>query len=115
MSRFEINKFLTYTDSDGDRIAAFATNPRDLVSAWERRGQLATPRPVPDGGIFTGDERTALVEEDYGAIYAMGAHPYVLFHFAVAVDMVRGPTPWPDLVEWYRTMVRPHGSPDFTT
>jgi hypothetical protein len=45
----------------------------------------------------------------------MGAHPYALFHFVVAVDLVRGARPWPEFVEWYRDFVTPHGRPDFTT
>ena len=115
MSRFEIDKLIRYTDDDGTRIAAFADDPARYVDAWTRRGADAAPRPVTDGGRLTDAEQAAFVEEDYETLYAMGAHPYQLFHFVLAVDMARGATPWPQFVEWYRSFVTPHGRPDFTT
>lgn len=115
MSRFQIDKFIKYTDDDGERIAAFAADPTRYVEAWQLRGEDAAPRPVADGGILNEAERQAFSTEDYEALYAMGAHPYTLFHFVVAVDLARGPRPWPQFVAWYRDMVAPHGRPDFTT
>lgn len=115
MSRFQIDKFIKYTDDDGARVAAFAADPGGYVEAWQRRGEAADPRPVDDGGLLDEAERRAFAAEDYQTLYAKGAHPYALFHFVVAVDLVRGPRPWPEFVGWYRDMVAPHGRPDFTT
>jgi hypothetical protein len=70
---------------------------------------------VPDGGVLDPDERRAFTERDYGELYRMGAHPYLLLHFARAVDVHVGNTPWPEFVERYRAQVAPHGFPDFTT
>jgi hypothetical protein len=115
MSRFEIDKFIRHTDNDGARIAAFAADPAGYVDGWVERGAQAAPRPVDDGGRLTEAERASFIDEDYQTLYAMGAHPYLLFHFVLAVDMARGATAWPEFVDWYRSMVTPHGRPDFTT
>jgi hypothetical protein len=115
MSRYQLDKFIKYSDDSGDRIAAFAADPAAYVAAWHQRGETAHPRPVADGGLLNEAERRAFATEDYGTLYALGAHPYALFHFVVAVDLVRGPRPWPEFVEWYREFVTPHGRPDFAT
>ena len=115
MSRFEVDKLIWHTDDDGRRVSEFARDPGSYVGAWVERGVAVGPRSIPDGGLLTPDERAAFESEDWGALYAMGAHPYLLFHFVLAIDMARGPTPWPEFVEWYRSIVAPHGRPDFTT
>lgn len=115
MSRFEVDKLIRHTDDDGSRISEFARDPGAFVDGWVERGAAAGPRSVPDGGVLTHDEREAFASEDWETLYAMGAHPYLLFHFVLAVDMARGGTPWPQFVEWYRSFVVPHGRPDFTT
>jgi hypothetical protein len=115
MSRFQIDKLIKFSDDNGERMAAYAADPAAYVAEWQRRGEQADPRPVPDGGILDEAEYQAFATEDYGTLYAMGAHPYALFHFVVAVDLARGARPWPQFVEWYRAFVTPHGRPDFTT
>lgn len=115
MSRFELDKFIKYADDNGERVAAYAADPAAYVAGWQQRGEAAHPRPVADGGLLDKAEQSAFADEDYGTLYALGAHPYALFHFVVAVDLVRGPRPWPEFVEWYRSFVTPHGRPDFTT
>jgi len=115
MSRFDVDKFMRHVDDHGDRVRAFAADPAGYVATWLARGAASSPRPCPDGGTLTEAERVALETEDWETLYVMGAHPYVLFHLVVAVDLVRGPTPWPEFVEWYRGFVTPHGRPDFAT
>jgi hypothetical protein len=114
MNRFEVDKFISFADADAERISAFATDPDGYVRAWVERGSAAA-KPVHDGGLLDGEAARAFAGEDYSALYAAGAHPYLLFHFVRAVDMARGTTPWPQFVEWYRSLVTPHGAPDFAT
>jgi hypothetical protein len=114
VNRFEVDKFISYTDAHASRIAAFAADPAGYVGSWTRRGEQA-PEPVADGGVLDAAAARAFAEEDYSKLYAAGAHPYLLFHFVRAVDMARGTTPWPEFVEWYRSLVTPHGAPDFAT
>lgn len=115
MSRYEINKFIRYTDNHADRISAFAADTETWVMQWASRAADASPFPVPDGGLLTEAEQAAVIAEDYSTLYQMGTHPYLLFHFVRAVDMARGTTPWPEFVERYRSFVAPHGEPDFGT
>lgn len=112
MSRFDVNKFMTYVDDDDSRVEAFHADPETFVDDWESRG-AAGRLPVADGGVLTIDERRALIERDYGALYAMGAHPYLLLHFARALDVIIDGMPWPEFVTRYRAAVAPHGFPDF--
>ena len=113
MCRYRVDKFWGYTDGDASRIREYAADPERYVTEWERRGR--GPQPVPDGGVLDPDERGAFVGRDYGQLYRMGAHPYLLLHFARAIEVHVGNTPWPEFLARYRAQVAPHGFPDFTT
>jgi hypothetical protein len=112
MTRFEMNKFISYVDDDAARVAEFHRDPARYVAAWVERGS-SSRLPVPDGGSLTDAEQTAFIERDYGTLYSMGAHPYLLLHFARALDVVLDGVSWPDFVADYRAAVEPHGFPDF--
>jgi hypothetical protein len=114
MSRYQMNKFIAYVDEDGERVNAFHADPAGYVAAWEARA-AASRLPTADSGTFTDEERRAFVERDYGTLYAMGVHPYLLLHLARALDVQIEETPWPEFVERYRAAVSPHGFPDFGT
>ncbi|MBO2449987.1 hypothetical protein J4573_22990 [Actinomadura barringtoniae] len=100
MSRYGINKFMRAVNMNPDALAAYIADPAAFVTAWP-------------GGRLAPDEVNALAQRDYGALYAFGAHPYLLWSFAEAVwvpEISR-----PDLVERYRQAALRCGYPDFST
>jgi len=114
MSRFQIDKLMAYVDGDGGRVREYASDPVGFVDGWVTRASRSRT-PTADSGELTAEERRAFESVDIGALYAMGAHPYILLHFARSVDVVTVDTPWPRFVEEYRSNVAPHGFPDFAT
>lgn len=98
MSRAELNLALLAIDRDQTTLAAFDTDPSGFVEPY----RLST------------DERRALESWDHGALYALGAHPFILWQAVRSVSVLRG-EPLDALVESYRSAVAPHGRPDFTT
>lgn len=114
MSRYEVDKFLRHVEGSDDEVRAYAADPDGYVETWRRRG-AASRLPVPDGGRLEAAEADALRRRDPGALYRLGAHPYLLWHFMEAVWVWTGERSWPDLNEEYRTAVAPAGYPDFGT
>ena len=114
MSTYDINKFITYVEGSDAAVRAYTADPVTYVAAWENPAQ-ASRLPTPDSGRFTDDERAALVTRDHAALYAMGAHPYMLWHFVEAVRVWTGEVTWPEMTERYRNDVRPHGVPSILT
>ena len=112
MSRYEVNKFMAFVDDLAETVEEFHADPQGYVDAWNARGRESRI-PVPDGGTLSTDEGRAIANRDYGALYAMGAHPYLLLHFAVALDVIVEGLPFPDFVQRYRAQVAPHGFPSF--
>lgn len=93
-------------------LKAYIADTAGFVAQWEQRGN-SSRTPVADGGVLTHEEREAFVDRDYGELYRLGAHPYLLWHFVEAV--YTHDVPWPELKERYRAAVTPHGTPDFIT
>ena len=60
-------------------------------------------------------ERKALIDLDVGALYEMGSHPYILLHFARAVEVDFNGIPFPEFDRAYKVAVTPHGYPNFAT
>lgn len=113
MSRYMVNKFLWEVESDNASLASFKKDPAGLVKAWEL--EAATPQPpYPAGGTLTVEERQACIAVDYAALYSMGAHPYLLWHFIRAV-LVPGTMPVEELSEALKLAVAPLDRPDFAT
>lgn len=114
MSRYDIDKLMRHVEGSDAEVVSFVADPASYVAAWTERaagGRL----PASDSGRLDAAERAAFVSRDYGALYAMGAHPYLLWHFMEAVWVWAGEVSWRDLVEAYRAAVSPHGYPDFAT
>lgn len=113
MSRYMVNKVMWEVDRSEDALAAFKADPRAYLESWEA---LATRpiSPYPEGGSLTASEREALTARDYGALYAMGVNPFLLWQFARSVSV-------PDemgiegLITSFREAVEPHGYPEFFT
>ncbi len=114
MERFQIDKFITHVEALDAEVREFAADPERYVRAWTERG-AASRIPVPDGGALSPEAATALGSIDYATLYRLGAHPYILWHFAEAVLVWAGDKTWPELKEEFRSAVAPHGNPDFTT
>ena len=107
-----IDKLMRTIESSDAHVAAYLANPQLFVSAWEARA-VESRVPLPDAGYLTDEERAAFVARSYGALYRLGAHPYLLWHFSEAVWVHE--VAWPELIRRYKDAVEPHGLPDFTT
>jgi hypothetical protein len=103
MSRYTVNRLMRQVLLDDDALAAYRDDPERYVG-----GQP---------GLTTA-EAVALATTDYGALYALGAHPYLLWSFTEAALVP--PMSRPDLVEAFRAAAAgaagPDGhAPDFAT
>ncbi len=108
-----VNKFLWEVESDNESLASFKHDPAGFVADWELGA--ATPQPpYPAGGSLTAAERQACIAVDYAALYSMGAHPYLLWHFIRAV-LVPDPMTVAELSEALKRAIAPLDRPDFTT
>lgn len=114
MNRFEIDKFITYVEASDSEVRSYVANPAEYVRSWISRG-AASQAPIPNGGTLGSEAAGALGSIDYAALYRMGAHPYVLWHFAEAALVWAGELTWPELKEQFRSAVVADGNPDFTT
>lgn len=113
MSRYMVNKLMWEVDRTDESLAVFKDDAGAFLEAWE----ALTERPVspyPEGGSLTPSERRALETRDFGALYAMGANPFLLWQFArsVSVPDVMGIE---ELTSSFREAVAPHGYPEFST
>lgn len=112
MSRYMIDKLIRTIEMSDANVTTYVADPVGFVARWELRGTTSRV-PIPDGGRLTSEERDAFVARDYGELYRLGAHPYLLWHFIEAVYIHE--VPWVELKERYREAVIPHGDPDFIT
>lgn len=75
MSKYYVNKFLFTTDRDPELLHEYATRPAAYLKRWEREiGPRLNDAETTSWLGFTDDERRALVEHDYVALFEMGAH-----------------------------------------
>lgn len=114
MSKYDIDKFITYVEGSDDQVHEFVADPAAYVAAWLELGRSSRV-PVPNGGHLAASEQQALVSIDYAELYRVGAHPYVLWHFTEAVLVWAGDLTWPELKELFREAITDYGRPDFAT
>jgi len=95
MSRYEVNKVVREMVMQRASLERFLADPHGFLA----------DRPLE------AEERRALAERDFGALYAMGAHPFLLWGWANRVAGIDRET----LLDRYAEAVRPHGYPDFAT
>jgi len=103
MSRYTVNKLMRQVLLDDDALAAYRDDPERYAGPEQE---------------LTAAEAAALATTDYGALYALGAHPYLLWSFTEAALVP--PMSRPDLVEAFRIAAAraagPGGhAPDFAT
>ncbi|QOR70701.1 hypothetical protein IM660_19380 [Ruania alkalisoli] len=113
MSTYMIDKFMRAVEMSDAAVAAYVADPAAFLDEW-MTADAATDRPADDRRL-TQAEYAAFAARDYEALYTLGAHPYLLWHFTEAVyshEFGEG-FGWRDLVERYREAVRPHGVPDY--
>jgi hypothetical protein len=109
MSKYMVNKLMWEVEREVESLAAFRSDPGAFLDRWE--ATVPVP-PHPEGGTLATAERRALEALDYGVLYEMGAHPFILWQFVRAL--------WPgdqveELIEAYREATLPLGYPDFST
>lgn len=109
MSRFAINAFMHFVESSDAEVRAYSSDPAGYVAAWEARA-AANRLPTADSGSFTPEERAALASRDHAALYRLGAHPYLLWHFVEAIRVWTGEVPWIEMTRRFRDDVA--GIPD---
>ena len=114
MSRFEIDKFLSFVEGSDQAVRDYVADPESYVAAWEERAE-ASRLPLPDAGLLTDRERSALVSRDHTELYRLGAHPYLLWHFVEAVRVWTGETTWPEMTKRYRDDIADIEQPGFGT
>jgi len=94
MSRYVVDKVCQRIAVHDDQRDRFLESPETYL------GQFA----------LTDDERGWLLNRDYGALYAMGGHPFLLWGWAQRVDPDKS-----TLLGRYTQAVAPHGQPDYST
>jgi hypothetical protein len=109
MSKYMINKLMRAIEMSDEQVALYKHDPPAYIRSWLET--VGTPDAVTDDRALTAAESEAFGARDYGRLYELGAHPYLLWHFIEAVYTPE--VPWPTLNESYREAVRPHGYPDY--
>ncbi|MGV6876422.1 hypothetical protein ACUSIJ_27595 [Pseudochelatococcus sp. B33] len=77
MSRYYVNKFLYTVDRDPEYLKRYSEDPVNFVTTWE---QSIGPKLLGNDSehsavhTLTAEERTALVNHDFVALFEMGAH-----------------------------------------
>jgi hypothetical protein len=75
MSKYYVNKFLYQIDRDPELLQAYAENPREMVARWEQSiGPQLNNVERSTVHSLTDEEREALINHDYVALFEMGAH-----------------------------------------
>ncbi|HZT07118.1 MAG TPA: aromatic ring-opening dioxygenase subunit LigA [Chloroflexota bacterium] len=71
MSQYEVARFLFHFNRERSARDAYAANPRAAL----------------DGYDLSAEEREALVQHDFTALYRMGTHPLLLIYMANNLDV----------------------------
>jgi len=113
VSKYMIDKLLRTIDATDSALDAFRDDAARFIDRWEAEGRTAAP-PFPTGGTLTPEEREAFEAWDYERLYALGAHPYLLWMLLRSLYVAEGRSV-EDLVAEYRQAVEPYGYPGYTT
>ena len=115
MSRYLVDKFLYRVDRSPEALEAYIKDPAALVLEWEEtEGPCLFDGERTSAHRFTEEERRALIDRDFERLYAMGAHPFLLWSFMRPV-LQREMSDSRLLVEKYVSAIRQYGRPDFAT
>jgi hypothetical protein len=89
MSKYLLDKFLFTVDRDAELVERYREDPAGTVSWWE--GAMANKilgcvdAERSTWLSFTAEERRALAEHDYVALFGMGAHPFLTLTLFIAM------------------------------
>ncbi|GAA3935707.1 hypothetical protein [Microbacterium soli] len=111
MSDYMIGKFIRSVEMDDAVLARYIADPAAYVREWLAGG--SGPEAATDDRILSPEEQAAFAARDYGALFRLGAHPYLLWHFTEAIyehEYTEG-FGWRELVERYRAAIAPAGGP----
>jgi hypothetical protein len=115
MSRYYLDKFLYRVDRNASLLREYMRDPATFVPHWEQgEGRQLTEVERSSGLQFTVEERRALVERDIPALYALGAHPFLLLTVMIPVYENQ----FPDFITFaheFRNKIADLGHPDFGT
>ncbi len=115
MSRYLVDKFLYRVDRNELALQEYIRDPAGFVVRWEENeGPRLADAETTSGHRFSDEERTALATRDFEKLYALGAHPFILWTLMLPV-YEREITSFPELVRWYNDKIRPYGRPDYAT
>lgn len=70
MSRYAVNKVLWTVARDDAQAAIYMETPDTFLADFS----------------LTGEEHRQLLERDFGAMFAAGAHPFLLFTFRIKIS-----------------------------
>ena len=82
-----------------------------VLSEKMKEEYLADPATFLKGRNLNDEELQALHDRDFGALYAMGGHPFLLWGWAQRVSDDRGLP----LLKKYTEAIQPHGFPSIAT
>lgn len=89
MSKYLLNKFLYTIDRDPDLVERYRVDPVGTVTWWEdeeaNRILNCIAQEKSTWLRFEDEERKALVEHDYPALFAFGAHPFLTLTLFIAL------------------------------
>ena len=115
MSRYYVDKFLYRVDRTPALLQQYMADPAAFVPRWEEgEGRQLTEVEQTSGLHFTEAERRALVERDIPALYAQGAHPFLLLTIMIPVYEDQ----FPDFLTFaheFRNKISDLGRPEFRT
>lgn len=113
MSKYMIDKFIRHVELSDAHVSAYVADTDGFTRAW--LVGAGGPEAATDDRMLTSAEFDAFVARDYAALYALGAHPYLLWHFIEAVyeGEYTETFGWRELVEAYRAAIAPHGLVDY--
>jgi hypothetical protein len=81
MSKYLLNKFLYTVDRDSELLERYRADPRELVTYWENAYANRILNCLESEGStwqnFEDEERAALINQDYVALFGLGAHPFL--------------------------------------
>jgi hypothetical protein len=89
MSKYLLNKFLFTIDRDPELVERYREQPRETVTWWEANEANRLLNCIDAERTtwlaFIDDERRALSEHDYVALFEMGAHPFLTLTLFIAL------------------------------
>lgn len=88
MSKYYVDKFLYTVDREPELLDAYGKDPKKLVEDWEDEcGHRLLSNRVEESTVhaFTDDERQALINHDYVALFELGAHFFLNLTLFIAI------------------------------